>query len=79
MEITIVNAIMFVGAFVFLFFVPGYFSLKTATLEERFVMSSAIVLIGSLLLSKTLGLTWLSLSVFVSLATLVLFYRSANL
>lgn len=83
MEITVLEFVAFIVSFVFLFFVTGFVLTKKKDIEERlahsFVISSAILFIGSLILSKTIGLTWITLVGFVIVVTAISVYRSANL
>ncbi len=65
MEITAANALLFIAAFIALFFIPGHLFLKRRPIEEKFAASAAIVLAGTLVLSKTMGLSALTLSAFI--------------
>lgn len=71
MEISAVGAALFVASFVALFLAPGYALMRGKisgeTLARAFAASSAILLCGTLLLSATIGISWLSLSVLVLL------------
>ena len=90
MEITFLDALFFAVGFVFLFFLPGYNIMRAKKMEfpeslaYSFTISSAILLVCTLLLSATIGMTWLSLVVFVCLITIatskeaISAFRSAN-
>ena len=90
MEITFLEIVFFSLGFIFLFFLPGYNITreKKMLFPERmaysFTISSAILLGGTLLLSTTIGMSWLSLVAFVCLSIIatskktISIFQSAN-
>ena len=78
MEITVFELVLYILSFGGMFFIPGHFLLKKKPMEEKFVVSSFILFVVTLLLSTTIGLTAISLIVSLVLLTIILAYLSAN-
>lgn len=79
MEISTLDAVLFAGAFVLLFFVPGHLLLKRRPIEEKFIVSSGISFIVALVLSETIGLNIASMLLFGGVAVAAISaYRAAN-
>ena len=84
MNIAPLDFVLFAAAFALLFFAPGYALLRKKKYElpemfaRCFVLSAGIVLVESLLLASLVGLSAVSLAVFVGATVVILFYRSAS-
>ncbi len=78
------NIISFLIASIVLLFIPGYVYFRKKKIDENmlakaFVISSGLLFVVTLILSKTIGLNFISLIGFIAIGTIVLSFQSANL
>lgn len=79
MEIALAQASLFAAAFVAIFLLPGHILLRRHPIEEKFVASAAISFAGALLLSKTVGLSAISITGFLVAVIIISAFLSASL